>query len=161
MHERDSDKQAEIDARHDASTIVREARLRMVARARTPWWYPPAYGLSVGGMVASLALPPRRGLVVLVGCLACLLGVYALWQRTSGLRVHGLRAGRTRRIALGVGSAIALALVVALSLRDRFPNGEAALGAGAVLAVVAAIGSGAWDRAWRAELRGDLREDLQ
>ncbi len=140
----------------DALAQIRSARARIAERARTPWWYPPVYGTGVGGMVASLALPDHLVLGGLATALALLLGAYAAWRRTSGLSVTGFRPGATRRIAVTLGVAMVVAFAAAFALRDGATGGWAPIACGAVLGVVAARASAAWDRAWRAELQGPV-----
>jgi hypothetical protein len=146
----------EARAASDALDEVRAARARIAARAVTPWWYPPAYGLGMGGLVASLALPMRVVPFATLACTLYLLGVYALWQRVSGLSVRGDRPGKTRHIAIGIACTAGFCVVLALMFRDAYPDGRVAIIGGVVTALVAARGSIAWDRAWRAELRGDV-----
>ncbi|MCU0647825.1 MAG: hypothetical protein MUF00_07500 [Gemmatimonadaceae bacterium] len=143
-----------LDARDAAGAldVARQARARIAARAATPWWYPPAYGVGVGGLVAGLALPDRWVPISAAACMLLLLGAYALWRRQSGLHVFGWRAGRTRTIAVGIGVATALAGALAIALRDRYPDGRGPLVCGVLLGLIAARASAAWDRAWRAEL---------
>jgi hypothetical protein len=131
-------------------------RARVAERAATPWWYPPAYGVGTGGLVASLALPDRHVLFGVAASLALLVGAYTVWRRRSGLAVSGLRPGRTRTIAVGMGSVSMLAAILAVYLRDRWPNGSGPLLCGGVLALAASYASISWDRAWRAELAGPL-----
>ncbi len=146
----------EARAASDALATVRGARAGIAARAATPWWYPPAYGLGVGGLVASLALPVRVAPFATVGCALYLLGVYAVWRRVSGLSVSGTRPGKTRRIAIGIGFATAVFCALAMLFRDAYPDGRVAIFCGVVMAIIAARGSAAWDRAWRAELREEM-----
>jgi hypothetical protein len=142
-----------------ALASVQLARASIAARAGTPWWYPPSYGAGVGGLVATLALPASRQPLGMMASIAWLLLVYWVWSRQSGMRVYGFRGGRTRTIAVGLGVAIVSAVLMAVALRERYPDGRAAMVGGVVLAVIAARASVAWDRAWRAELR-DSRDDL-
>jgi hypothetical protein len=110
----------------EAATVLEQlqaSRARLALRARTPWWYPPTYGASVGGMVASLGLPNQFVPIGMLASLVLLLSGYALWRRSSGLSVSGLRPGATRRIALGLGVAMLLAFFTALALRQRDSGG--------------------------------------
>ncbi len=145
-------------ARHasDALAAARGARERLAARAVAPWWYAPAYGLGCGGLIASLALPDQRAPFAALGCLLFLLGLYTIWRRKSGLSVSGYRAGQTRRIAFGLAASFLAAYVLALVLREKYPHGYGPIAVGAVMAVIAARASAAWDRAWRAQMRGEL-----
>ncbi len=133
----------------DALSLARGARERLAARAVAPWWYAPAYGLGCGGVVASLALPNDVAPIAALGCLLLLIALYAIWRRRSGLGASGYRAGPTRRISVGIAVAFLAAYTLALLLRDRYPDGRGPIICGVVLALLAALGSAAWDRAWR------------
>jgi hypothetical protein len=147
------------DATRDASdalALARGARERLAARAVAPWWYAPGYGLGCGGVVASLALPNHLAPIAALVCLLMLVGLYAIWQRRSGLGVSGYRAGPTRRISVGIGVAFLAAYALALLLRDRYPDGRGPILCGVVLALIASRASAAWDRAWRKEILDGL-----
>lgn len=138
----------------DARAVIARTRARMAARAATPWWYPITYGAGVGGLVASLALPPRLVPVGTTACLAVLLGGYAVWQHRTGLRVHGWRPGATRAIAARLAAMMVICIAVAGLWRSRGGGAVLPVGLGLVLGVIAARSSAAWDRAWRAEMLG-------
>jgi hypothetical protein len=55
-----------------------------------------------------------------------------------------------------MGVAMLLSALLAVLLRDRYADGRGPLACGVVLGIVAAFASAAWDRAWRAELRGEI-----
>ncbi len=149
-----SDDAADTPTAGDAADVIAHTRARMVARAATPWWYPVTYGAGVGGMVASLALPVRLVPIGLAACVALLLGGYAVWQRQTGLRVNGWRPGATRAIAVRLAVTMALCLASAGLWRSRGGGALLPVILGLVLAVIAGAASAAWDRAWRAEMRG-------
>lgn len=158
MNDNQDDDRAARDARaaSEALSIVRGARASIAVRAATPWWYPPAYGLGMGGLVASLALPNSVAPFATMGCALYLLVVYAVWRRVSGLGVIGTRPGRTRRIAIGIGLATAAFSALAILLRAAYPDGRVAIFGGVAVALIAARASVAWDRAWRAELQEEM-----
>ena len=136
----------------DALAIAQSARRSMAARAATPWWYPPAYGLGCGAIVASLALPPMLSVIACCLSVAFLAGIYTYWTRTSGLSVNGYRRGSTLPITLTL--VVGFALLGGGAAVMRFDHGIvwAPLACGAVLAVIAGVASAAWDRAWRADI---------
>lgn len=136
----------------DALALAARTRARMVARAASPPWYAPLYGLCCGGLVASLALPDWYAVTGAVASLLSAILLYVVWSRRSGLRVNGYRSGRTRRATAALLVAYLAACRVALSWRETWVP----LVAGSVLAVVAALGSRAWDRAWRADIADTL-----
>jgi hypothetical protein len=127
-------------------------RQRIAARATTPWWYPPLYGLGCGGMVASISLPLPLIAPGVVACSLVIVAGYVVWSRSSGLSVNGYRRGRTLPITIAVVAAFVLLGLAAMLLRFQAGIGWAPLACGAVLAVVAGLGSAAWDRAWRADI---------
>lgn len=136
----------------EALALARQTRARMVERAASPVWYAPGYGLGCGGIIASLALRGWQGTVATLGSISFLVLLYLVWRRRSGLGVSGYRRGRTLPVTIALLAAYLAALAVALIWRDRPGYGWVPLAAGAVLAVVAAAASLAWDRAWRADI---------
>ena len=135
-----------------ALDAARRARIRAVERGTSTWWYAPIFGLGMGGMVAAWALQqPLEGLAV-VACLALVLANFHVWRRRTGLHVTSFQGWRTSAVA---GLLIVLLLgTLFLSLRfEREGQVWAQVGLGAAFAVIAAVGSRLWDRAWRAEAR--------
>lgn len=136
---------------NDALAIARDARHRLAARATTPWWYPPLYGLGCGAIVASYALPVPLIAVGVLASLALLLATYVTWQRRSGLSVNGYRRGRTWITIPLVIVFIAVALLATwLRFEQRIVWAPIVLGG--LLAVIAGGASAAWDKAWRADI---------
>lgn len=140
----------------DALELARRSRERLAARAASPWWYAPGYGLGCGGLVASLALPGWWGPLTALGCLLFVGTLYAAWRAKSGLSVNGYRRGSTRPVTFALLAAFALAYAVALLLRDEPGYRWVPLACGVVLAIVAGLASAAWDRAWRADMAKGL-----
>lgn len=141
----------EFDAT-EALAMAARTRAGLAARAGTPAWYAPGYGLGCGAMVASLALPGWWAAAGILAAVLWVLALYAIWQRQSGLSVSGYRNGSTRKIT----GALALGYGVAFGVATSFRGGDApVLGpilCGVVLALFATWASAAWDRAWRRDM---------
>lgn len=139
---------------HTSLAAIREAESRLASRAHWSFGRHAAFGALMGGLVGSYALPndlPLAGLAV------CLLAAgVVVWRdrRRDGLFINGYRAGRTRAATLFVLfvtlAALGLASFARYSLNLWWPP----LLLGAAVAVVATLGSRRWERAYRAELRG-------
>lgn len=140
----------------DALALARDARARLAERAGSPPWYAPGYGLSCGGLVASLALPGWYGVFGAACSLLLATALYLVWSRRSGLSVNGYRRGRTLPVTAGLLVAFGIAFAVAFAWRDVPGHGWVPVAAGTVLAVVAAFASRAWDRAWRADMNDGI-----
>ena len=142
----------ELDPR-EALALAERTRDRMLERAATPPWYAPLYGLGCGLIVAGGGSPQPWGLLlVTVGILSVAL-LYWRWTQSSGLSVNGYRAGTTRMIAVGLATALAGLLLAGLVLREMIGLVWAPFLCGAAAALIAAVASAAWDRAWRAQIR--------
>ncbi|TFI57232.1 hypothetical protein E2493_16135 [Sphingomonas parva] len=132
------------------------ARQRLAARAASPRWYAPLYGLGTGGIVASVGLPgpwPVAGSVV---CLLFVAALYSVWKAKTGLSVNGYRRGRTLPLTLGFLAVILGLAFVAVHFGRDEGKAWVPLACGAVAAIVAAFASAAWDRLWRAEMTEQL-----
>ncbi len=140
----------------EALALTRRTRARMVERAASPVWYAPGYGLGCGGIIASLALRGWQATVATFGSIFFLVLLYLVWRRRSGLSVSGYRRGRTLPVTIALLAAYVVALAVALIWRDRPGYDWVPLAAGAVLAMIAAAASLAWDHAWRADIADKL-----
>lgn len=140
----------------EALAMAARARAGLAARAGTPWWYAPGYGLGCGATVASLALPGWWAIPGVLAAMLWVLGLYTVWKRQSGLSVSGYRSGSTRKIT----AALALGYGVAFGVASGFRSGGAPVWGpivcGIVLGVFAAWASAAWDRAWRRDILADL-----
>jgi hypothetical protein len=141
------------DDPNDALAAVRAARAGVAGRARWSLARHAAFGGLMGGLIASYALPFPASLGGLVLCLALTGVVAATDRRRDGFFVNGYRAGRTRRIAIG----IALFTIAALALAV-WAQGAGLWWVPLVLGVlvfgVATRASIAWERAYQRELEG-------
>lgn len=134
----------------DALALAHATRSSLAARAGTPRWYAPGYGLGCGAMIASFALPGSWMILGTAASTLWVLGLYALWRRQSGLSVSGYRAGATLPVTIGLLIAFVIAVGAAVWSRAISPWGP--VGVGAVLGVIAALASAQWDRVWRREM---------
>lgn len=131
---------------------MQAARGEVARRARWSIARHAAFGVVMGGLVASYALP---GGWTLVGLGACLTGtaLIAAWdRRRDGFFVNGYRAGRTRLLALLLCLVALATLGLAVALRTRFGIAWAPLALGALLALLGTGASIAWERLYRGEL---------
>lgn len=140
----------------EALAMAAQTRARLAARAGTPAWYAPGYGLGCGSTVVSLALPDSWIPAGMVLALVWTVGLYLLWQRISGLSVSGYRAGSTRRVTAWLLVAYMLAFAVAAGLRSGPAPVWGPILCGVALGLFAAWASAAWDRAWRRDMVREL-----
>jgi len=132
-------------------------RDRLAERAVQPWWH----DVLLGGLLFVLlsALAVDRPVTTVAGVVVFGLGVWWLataYRRHTGMWVHGLRRGRTRK-AMGVWLALyAVVLVPALSLAYDHGQRWALVVAGALLGTALALVNRWWSRIYAAELRGEL-----
>ena len=139
----------------EALALATDARQKLATRAASPWWYAPLYGLGCGGMIASFALPSGQALIGVMLSTLFVSALYAVWKAKTGLQRQRLSLGPDAadyaRAAAGAGRP---------ARAGRAPQGRGLrlgpLACGAVAAVLAALASLAWDRAWRAEMTGTL-----
>jgi hypothetical protein len=142
----------ELDPRA-ALDLAERTRDRMAARAATPAWYAPLYGIGCGLIVAGVGLPQPWGmLLVTIGIVSVTL-LFMRWTHSSGLSVNGYRAGATRVIAVGLAVALVALMLAGLVLRERLGLVWAPVLCGLLAAFVAAFASAAWDKAWQAQIR--------
>jgi hypothetical protein len=136
----------------EALALAHGARERMAARAYTPAWYAPIYGMLCGVLVAGAGIVPPFGILLMVASIIGLGILYRTWSNRAGLSVNGYRPGRTRIIAIGLAVALCLLMLGGLVLNLHWGVRWAPLACGAVAAIAAYIASAAWDRAWKAQL---------
>jgi 4-hydroxybenzoate polyprenyltransferase len=142
----------ELDPR-EALALADRTRQRMLERAATPGWYAPLYGVGCGLIVAGGAAPQPWGMLLLVAGLLGVVLLYQRWTQSTGLSVNGYRAGTTRVIAIGLAAVLVALMIAGLILRETMGLAWAPFLCGALGAVVAALGSAAWDKAWRHQIR--------
>jgi hypothetical protein len=135
----------------EALAMARQARARIAARADIPGWYAPLYGLLCGGIVAGGGLGQPAGIVMVGVCIALLGALYRIWSDKAGISVSGYHPGRTRTIAIGLAVLLVILMLAGLALRREAELAWAPFAAGAIAAVIAWLGSMAWDRAWKAQ----------
>lgn len=129
----------------------------LARRAVAPWWYHPALGVLIGGLLAVQAAPlVYRALYFAVYGLGLVLLVHVYRKRT-GLWVSGYRAGRTRLVAL---AAVVVSLAVAgasafVALTRDLP--AAFVVGGVVVAVVVTAMGPLWEIAFRRDLADGRR----
>jgi hypothetical protein len=139
---------------HEALRAVKTVQGRLATRARWSWQRHAAFGLLMGGFVASYALPPVGRVIATLLCCLALVAIVVSDRRRDGFFVNGYRAGRTRWVT-------AVLLVVALGMLAAAMIGRsrgwewAPIAAGSFLVVFATGASMAWERVYREELGGD------
>lgn len=142
------------DSPAEALRAVQGAREELARRVVAPWWYHPAFGLVVGGMLAVQAAPGAVRIPVVLALAVCVGVLAAVYQRLTGVKVNGYRAGRTRRptlITLAVAAVVYLTTLWFATVRG-VP--AAFVVGGIVLAVVFTVFGRRWDAAYREELLG-------
>jgi hypothetical protein len=142
----------ELDPRA-ALALAERTREQMAARAATPAWYAPLYGLGCGLIVAGGGLPQPWGMLLVTIGIVFVALLYMRWTHSSGLSVNGYRAGATRVIAIGLATAMVALMLAGLVLRAEMGMVWAPVLCGAVGALIAAFASAAWDKAWQAQIR--------
>ena len=142
----------ELDPR-DALALAERTRDRMLERAGTPAYYAPLYGLCCGLIVAGGGLAQPWGLLLVTFGILSVSLLYWHWTQSSGLSVNGYRAGKTRVIAIGLAVALVALLIAGLALREMLGLAWAPFACGAAAALIAALASAAWDKAWREQIR--------
>ena len=136
-----------------ALALAERTRERMAARATTPAWYAPLYGLFSGLFVAGVGLPQPFGIALVVAAMLAIALLYLRWTRLSGLIVMGYRAGATRVIAIALTFALIGLALAGLALREKMGLVWGPIACGVAGGLFAAFASAAWDRAWRDEIR--------
>jgi hypothetical protein len=141
----------------DASEALRALRSvqgRFAARARWSWQRHAAFGVVMGGLVASYALPPVERVGAIFLCCLAVIVIALRDRRRDGFFVNGYRRGRTRRVT-AVLLVVALGTLAAALLGKEQGWWWAPLAAGVLLSVFATAASMAWERVYRNELGGD------
>lgn len=150
-----SDSSAATDAAA-ALAATNTARARMAAGDLGTRWYAPLYGLGIGALIASYALPEH---LIIIGVTISMAGVtllFQLWKQRAGLSVNGYRHGRTHPTVIMFAVLVVGVLMTGVVLRFRFGIDWAPLLLGVIGGVVAMLASRRFDRIWREELAAPL-----
>ena len=137
----------------EALAAAQRARSEAAVRGTDTPWYAPVYGLGIGTVIASLALPSPWLLLGLAAGLALLATNMAVWKHRAGLSVINFQGPRTTKVAVVWTVVYVLLALAGFEGRHRLGYDWAPLACGAVAAVLATLASRLWDRAWRAETR--------
>ena len=147
--------------RVDAATaldLVAASRAGLADRIVTPWWYHPALGLLVGGLVAVQAVPSLLARnVFLVGYAVGLGLLVSAYRKQTGLWVNALRSRSARRWVLAFVVAAGSLIVGSLGLHAGLGWSAAPVLAGALMVPLTVVLGRRVDAALRAALRGSSR----
>lgn len=148
----------ESDSRAEAAqalATITATRASLADRLVTPWWYHPAIGLLLGGLVASQAIDSvaLRNLV-LVPYFAGVFALMSAYRKRTGLWVNGMLVGAGRRYVIAL--AVILGVLFVISVLGGVGAGKdwIPLAAGATCVPVVVYLGRRFDRALRADLRG-------
>lgn len=141
----------------DALASIQSAKTRLEGRARWSFGRHAAFGALMGGLVASYALPGNLHFVGLAICLIATGLIVRRDRRRDGFFVNGYRAGRTRPVTIVILLISLVALGLAMAARYALNLWWPPILLGVALAMVGTVASQRWERAYRAELRGDER----
>lgn len=139
---------------NEALRALKSVQDRFAARARWSWQRHAAFGVVMGGLVASYALPPVERVGAILLCCLAMIAIAVRDRRRDGFFINGYRPGRTRRVT-AVLLVVALGTFAAALLGKEQGWWWAPLAAGALLSVFATGASMAWERVYRNELGGD------
>ncbi|THV37066.1 hypothetical protein [Glycomyces buryatensis] len=133
---------------------VQQSRSDIADRLYTPWWYHPALGVLVGGLVAAVTGGVHFS-VLLVVYTAGLVGLVYTYRRVAGVWINGYEAGpKSRRslfrfvVVLLVIGIVGAAFSIGMELRWFTP----------ITGLVIAVYTTVWGRQFDKVLRADLRE---
>lgn len=121
---------------------VEAGRSAAARRVPTPWWFHPLLGAALAAMLAALSLRGPAVMVVLVLALVAQVGLYALYQRLTGLWVNTWHVDGMRRVTAAATAVTLLLCVLGVGL-DRAAGVR---GAAAVAGVALGLGYVAY---WR------------
>ena len=142
----------DTESARNALEETRRLRAEVADKAACPPIMHAAFGLLMGALVASQALPVPSAMAVLAICMAGVAWMVQWQRKRMGFFVNGYRRGRTRRVALGLLAFCEAVLVVSLWLKYGRHIGWAPLAGGALVFPVAILGSYVWQAAYRADL---------
>jgi hypothetical protein len=137
-----------------ALLAVRRQRAAAADRLVTPWWYHPALGLLVGGVVAAQAA--HSALVRALALALFFVGVGVLvraYRRLTGVWVSGYRRGPAGRVTAALVGAYLACLLAGAVLDYALGYAWGFVAAGAAIAVLTVVLGRRFDVALREELR--------
>ena len=135
-----------------ALSAKRDAEAQMARAATWPPWRHAAFGLLMGGLVASPAfgLAARTGILVLI--LACIPVIIHFDRKRMGMFINGYRRGKTRVVAIGI-LIVELALYVVSVVRGLgMGDHTTPLLLGVAGMLIGTIGSMLWQRVFVREM---------
>ncbi|WP_155263160.1 hypothetical protein [Sphingomonas segetis] len=135
-----------------ALSAKRDAEAQMARAATCPPWRHAAFGLLMGGLVASPAfgLAARTGILVLI--LACIPVIIHFDRKRMGMFINGYRRGKTRVVAIGI-LIVELALYVVSVVRGLgMGDHTTPLLLGVAGMLIGTIGSMLWQRVFVREM---------
>jgi hypothetical protein len=136
----------------DALAAMQASRARLAAAADCPPQRHLIFGLLMGGLVATPALPTTYTLIA-EACILVGVALVVRWdRRRTGMFINGYRAGKTHPVTLSLLVAfLALyALSIWLSFEQHMPWGS--VGCGLATAAVGYFASIQWQRVFRREM---------
>lgn len=140
-----------------ALAAVEQSRSDIADRLYTPWWYHPALGLLVGGLItvafADLPFAVLIGVIIAYG--AGLAALVTAYRRKSGVWLNGSEGGPKshRSIYRFFG-----ALLVVIIIGAAFAIGMEIRWTAPVTGLVVAVALTVWGRHFDKVLRAELRE---
>lgn len=140
-----------------ALAAIRSTRSQMARRAHWSFGRHAAFGLVMGGLVASYALPAPWPILGVMLCMAATALIVARDRSRDGFFVSGYRRGKTLRLSILIGLVTLAALAGAIALRTAYGLLWAPVAIGAAVALGCTIGSMVWERVYRREL-GEVRD---
>jgi hypothetical protein len=130
----------------------KHAEAQMARAATCPPWRHAAFGLLMGGLIATpaFAMPIRTSILVLILC--CIPLIIQSDRKRMGMFINGYRRGKTRIVAMGILIA-ELALYTVAVIRGLDHHDQVTpLVLGAVGVVIGILGSMLWQRVFVSEM---------
>ena len=130
----------------------RDAERALAAAADCPPWRHALFGLLMGTMVASPAVPLPYRFILLAFALVAIPIIVRSDRRRTGMFINGYRRGKTRLVTFGI---LAVVMVLyAFSVHAALTNGDRITPVilGLAAAVLATLGSVQWQRVFVREM---------
>lgn len=130
----------------------RQAEAQIARAASCPPWRHAVFGVMMGGLIATPAVPLPARFAILVALLAAIPIIVQSDRKRTGMFINGYRRGKTRMVVAGILAVelgmYAISCVRALGYGDRVT--PLLLGVAGV--VIGTIGSIMWQRVFVREL---------